>query len=414
MSRRASRSLLKVFWSVIGAGWSAPQAAGLCGVSARSGYQWFSEAGGMAPLSLAPAVSSRHLTLNDRISIYAGLMLGHSYRQIASELGRPTSTITRELDKHRARPERPRAVPAGRRSGERGPIPARVNYDPAKAQAEFEEALARPKISKLAADPRLFDEVQSRLRTKHSPEQIARRMVEDFPDDEAMRISHESIYRGLYVLGRGALKRELTRCLRTGRAVRKPHRRDGRRQRRFAGMVSIAERPPEVADRAVPGHWEGDLILGADNASAIGTLVERTTRFTILLHLPSDHTAAAVREAMITAISRLPHTLAQTLTWDQGSELAEHLAISAQTGMDIYFCDPASPWQRGTNENTNGLLRQYFPKGTDLTAHSPAHLDLIAAELNDRPRKTLGWRTPAEKFAELESNPPTIPVATTA
>ena len=221
-----------------------------------------------------------------------------------------------------------------------------------------------------------------------------------------MRISHEAIYQALYVQSRGALKRELASCLRTGRAIRKPHRRPDQRRRRIKDMVSIADRPAEVADRAVPGHWEGDLILGKDNASAIGTLVERTTRFTLLLHLPGDHTAVTVRDAMISSLTRMPTIMAKTLTWDQGSEMAEHLAISAATGLDIYFCDPASPWQRGTNENTNGLLRQYFPKGTDLSGYHPDYLDYVAAQLNDRPRKTLNWQTPNEAFAELLSNPP--------
>jgi transposase, IS30 family len=414
MARKASRSLFKVFWRVIASGWSVAQAASLCGVSSRQGYLWFSEAGGMSPLCLAPPASSRHLTLLDRIGIYAGLCLGHSYRQIGRDLGRPASTIARELDKHRARPAHSRAVPSGQRSGARGPTPAVVNYNPVKAHREFEEALARPKASKLAADPRLFGEVQKRLHKKHSPEQIVHRLVEDFPHDERMRISHESIYRGIYVLGRGALKRELTRCLRTGRAIRKPRRREGERTPRIKDAVLIADRPAQVADRAVPGHWEGDLITGANNRSAIGTLVERTTRFTILLHLPGDHTAATVAAAMINALRQLPTLMAKTVTWDQGSEMAQHISISAATGMQVYFCDPGSPWQRGTNENTNGLLRQYFPKGTDLSIHSPEHLQFVAAELNDRPRKTLGWKTPAEAFAQLVSNPPTAPVAITA
>jgi transposase, IS30 family len=224
-------------------------------------------------------------------------------------------------------------------------------------------------------------------------------------------VSHETIYRSLYVQGKGELKRELTRCLRTGRAVRKP-RRSGQRQPRIPNMVSISERPAEAADRALPGHWEGDLILGKNGRSAIGTLVERTTRFTVLLHLPGDHTAVTVRDAMITAMSRIPQLLRKTLTWDQGPEMAEHLKIADALDLDIYFCDPASPWQRGSNENTNGLLRQYFPKGTDLSGYHPDYLAFVAAELNDRPRKTLGWKTPAEAFLDLLSNPPIV--ATTA
>jgi transposase, IS30 family len=411
--RKASRSLLKVFWQLLAAGWSVDRAAGLCGVSTRQGYHWFSQAGGMSPLCLARPVSSRHLSFEDRLGIYCGLLLGHSYGEIGRCLGRATSTVTRELDKHRARGEHPRAVPRGRRAGTRGPVPTVVNYDPSKAQFEAEAALARPKVTKLMACPRLFAQVQKRLNKKHSPEQIMRRLVEDFPDDEQMRISHEAIYRGIYVLGRGGLKRELVRCLRTGRSIRKPRRVEGERTPRIKGGVSIAERPAEVEDRAVPGHWEGDLIVGTNSGSAIGTLVERTTRFTILLHLPGDHTAGTVADAMITALTQLPELMAKTVTWDQGSEMAGHIAISAATGMQVYFCDPASPWQRGTNENTNGLLRQYFPKGTDLSEHSPAYLQFVAAELNDRPRKTLGWKTPAEAFAQLGSTPPTTLVATT-
>ena len=251
-----------------------------------------------------------------------------------------------------------------------------------------------------------------------SPEQIARRLPLDFPDDETMRISHESIYQALYVQGRGALRRELTACLRTGRALRVPRARSrGRGQSHVRPEIMISERPAEVADRAVPGHWEGDLILGL-GSSAIGTLVERTTRFTLLLHLPrmpghgegdrlkngpalAGHGAEAVRGAITRTITTLPEQLRRSLTWDQGAELSQHAQLRIDTGVQVYFCDPHSPWQRGTNENTNGLLRQYFPKGTDLSAHSAEALAAVAATLNSRPRKTLGWRTPAEAFDEL-------------
>jgi IS30 family transposase len=254
--------------------------------------------------------------------------------------------------------------------------------------------------------PALRREVQDRLDHHHSPEQISRRLVEDFPDDAEMRVSHETIYRSLYVQGRGELRRDLHQRLRTGRALRRPHRRSDQSQTRgdrFAGMVNISERPPEVADRAVPGHWEGDLIVGKDSGSAIGTLVERTTRFVMLLHLPGDHGADAVAEAMITKMTQLPDLLRGSVTWDQGAEMANHASIAEALDLDIYFCDPHSPWQRGSNENTNGLLRQYFPKGTDLSFWGPGYLDHVATELNDRPRKTLNWKTPNEALTTLLS-----------
>jgi IS30 family transposase len=246
-----------------------------------------------------------------------------------------------------------------------------------------------------------------------SPQQIAERLRLDFPGDKTMRISHEAIYQALYVQGRGALKRELTACLRTGRALRVPRARSSRQGKSFiTSEVLISERPPEVQDRAVPGHWEGDLILGL-RSSAIGTLVERTTRFTMLLHLPpmaghgmaprekngpalAGHGAEAVRNAISRTVTNLPGQLRRSLTWDQGAEMAEHARLQIDTGLQSYFCNPRSPWQRGTNENTNGLLRQYFPKGTDLGAHRPDDLAAVAAALNGRPRKTLGWKTPAE------------------
>ena len=277
-------------------------------------------------------------------------------------------------------------------------------------------APAAPSPAKLATRLRLRREVQDRLVINHSPEQIARRLREDFPDDPEMWVSHETIYQSLYVQGRGALKRELVKHLRTGRTLRKPHRQAGQRRERFAGMVMISERPAEVEDRAVPGHWEGDLILGSTaSGSAVGTLVERTTRFVMLLHLPGGHTADIVQEAMVAKVATLPEQLRRSLTWDQGVEMANHVQITEATGLDIYFCDPHSPWQRGTNENTNGLLRQYLPKGKDLSFYGPGMLDQIAAELNGRPRKTLNWRTPAEALEALlsgQSDPPGV--ATTA
>jgi IS30 family transposase len=309
-------------------------------------------------------------------------------------LGRDRSTIWRELRREAA-------------TGTGG-------YRASTAQAEADAKARRPKPSKLATCQGLRDWVQDRLTHNHSPEQISHRLAEEFPDDETMRISHEAIYQAIYIQGRGALNRELAKHLRTGRALRKPRREPGQRRTRIPDMVPISERPAEAADRAVPGHWEGDLILGALNASAIGTLVERTTRFTMLLHLPADHGAAAVRDAVVAATRDLPDLIRRSLTWDQGIELAHHARIAIAADLAVYFCDPHSPWQRGTNENTNGLLRQYFPKGADLSVHSPGHLAYVAAELNDRPRKTLGWKTPAEALNQLLSNQPNPPsVATT-
>jgi IS30 family transposase len=250
----------------------------------------------------------------------------------------------------------------------------------------------------------------------HSPAQIAVGLRLDFPDEPEMWVSHETIYKAIYLQGRGSLRRELHQCLRTGRALRRPQRRPGERRGRIPNMVNISERPPEVADRAVPGHWEGDLILGSTaSASAIGTLVERSTRFTMLLHLPDDHGALAVQEAIVAKMAQLPSILRKTLTWDQGREMANHAAIADATELEIYFCDPHSPWQRGTNENTNGLLRQWFAKGSDLSVFPADYLDYVATKLNRRPRQTLGWKTPAEALDELLSNPFKPPaVASTA
>ena len=239
------------------------------------------------------------------------------------------------------------------------------------------------------------------LEQKWSPEQISVMLRRRFPDRPEMQVSCETICQSVYVQGRGALRRELAACLRTGRALRKPRRRDGERRGKIPGMVMISERPAEAQDRAVPGHWEGDLIAGTRSRSAIGTLVERSTRFEMLLHLPDGHGAAQVAEAMTGAMAALPGQLRRSLTWDQGPEMTNHAQIAAATDLEIYFCDPHSPWQRGSNENTNGLLRQYFPKSTPLAGHSPAHLAAVADELNGRPRKTLGWKTPAEALAEI-------------
>jgi IS30 family transposase len=381
----------------------------------------------MPPLTFAP-VSGRYLSFTEREEIAVLLAGGSGVREIARRLGRAPSTISRELQRNAA---------IGR---------GRVEYRASTAQRHAERRAQRPKPAKLAVNPVLRSYVQDRLsgtvqrpdgsvagpdiawRGRRqgprkdrrwgqcwSPEQISGRLRLDFPDDESMRVSHEAIYQSLYIQGRGALRRELTACLRTGRALRAPRNRTSRGNRSFVtDELLISERPAEVDDRAVPGHWEGDLILGTDR-SAIGTLVERSSRFTMLLHLPliegdspaaksrSGRTGAgagAVRDAIAGAITTLPEQLRRSLTWDQGIEMAQHVQLRLDTDLQIYFCDPRSPWQRGTNENTNGLLRQYFPRGTNLARHGAEELVAVATALNGRPRKTLGWRTPAEVLAE--------------
>ena len=379
----------KAFWRQVAAGRSVVAAGAVVGVSRPTAQRLYSRSGGVIPADREPP-SGRRLTFAEREEIALLNAGGAGVRQIARAVGRPASTVSREL--------------ARNTSGEK--------YRATTAQQHADQSARRPKPSKLATSLRLRRWVQDRLEDKLSPEQIAGRLRVEFPDDEEMRVSHEAIYQALFVQGRGALRRELTASLRTGRALRKPRamgraEKSVRQRDRIKDMVMISERPAEVADRAIPGHWEGDLITGKENRSAIGTLVERTTRFTMLLHLPDigpgSHGAAAVEKAMIEAMVELPEFLRLSVTWDQGIEMANHLRIAAATDLDIYFCDPASPWQRGTNENTNGLLRQYFPKGTDLSFHGPGILANVARELNNRPRKTLGFHTPAEAFIELLS-----------
>jgi transposase, IS30 family len=396
---RTARSVERQFWRWVREGASTEAAAVGVGVSTQVGQGWFRDGGGMPSLSLADA-SGRYLSIVEREEIAVGLAAGEGVRALARRLGRSPSTISRELRRNCSR--------------DRGTL-MRWRYRATAAQARADARARRPKAAKLVTHPQLRDYVQAKLGgDEHwSPEQIARRLRLDFPDDKRMHVSHETIYQSIYVQGRGALRRELAGCLRTGRALRRPHRRPDERRARIKDMVLISERPAEVEDRAVPGHWEGDLIIGRECASAIGTLVERTTRFTLLLHL-QDQTAPTVRDAIITTIGALPKTLRRSLTWDQGKELARHTEMRLATDMNVYFCDPHSPWQRGTNENTNGLLRQYFPKGTDLSVHPPERLAQVAAGLNGRPRKTLGWRTPTEAFADLLSTPQTVTgVATT-
>jgi IS30 family transposase len=348
-------------------------------VSAGSVVNVLRYAGGTLQRAERVSIEGR-LSLRDRVEIYAGVGRGESGAAIARSLGKHPSTVTREIAVN------------GRRAG----------YEPLAAHRRALRAARRPQAKKLLVDRRLGRWVEDKLRLLWSPEQIMKSLVMEFPDDPTMRVSHETIYTSLYVQGRGGLRKELARCLRTGRAVRR--RRDRRELNgpgKIPGMVNISERPAEVADRAVPGHWEGDLILGKNNRSAIGTLVERTSRFVMLLHLPDDHTAEAVSAAMAAKIAELPAALRRSITWDQGSEMSDHRQFSVDTGVDVYFCDPHSPWQRGSNENTNGLLRQYFPKGTDLSVHDAAHLAAVADQLNGRPRKTLNWETPANTLATL-------------
>jgi IS30 family transposase len=275
-------------------------------------------------------------------------------------------------------------------------------YRPSLAQRRADSKSARPKAAKLATNSELRDLVQAKLWEKLSPKQTARELRNEFPNNPEMWVSHEAIYQSIYVQGRGALRRELAVHLRTGRELRKPRNKRASRNH-IADMVNISQRPAEVNDRAVPGHWEGDLIMGKNGKSAIGTLVERATRFVMLLHLPNGHSPLQVQEAMVTATQKLPDFIWKSLTWDQGNEMRNHLQIKVATGLQIYFCDPASPWQRGSNENTNGLLRQYFPKSTDLSAHDVDYLDFVAAQLNRRPRETLGWIRPAEALGRLLS-----------
>jgi transposase, IS30 family len=318
------------------------------------------------------------LSVAEREDISLGLGRGESFVAIARQLGRSTSTVSREV-----------AANGGRR-----------HYRAWRAQKRAFCQARRPKVSKLAACPRLADQVREWLGELWSPEEIAIRLPLAFPDDPMMRVSHETIYQSIYVQGRGELRRELARCLRSGRAKRRPQGRIEKRGR-IRDMVLISERPAEVADRAVPGHWEGDLILGEGRHSAVGTLVERTTGYVLLLHLPDGRSAEEVDRAMRRAIQKLPGLFFRTITWDQGKEMAKHAAFTLDTGIQVYFCDPASPWQRGSNENTNGLLRQYMPKATSLAGFSEPDLDVIARSLNGRPRKRHGGLTPSEKLAEI-------------
>lgn len=419
------------FWAAIARGLKSDEAGVEAGVSSPVAYRWFRHAGGVNPC-LPQTVTGRYLSFSERedIAIWHAQEVG--VREIARRLNRNPSTISRELRRNASTREYP-------------PV-----YKASTAQWHAERRARRPKVAKLAVNDQLHDYVQERLSGQvklpdgrgagpagpkwsgknkphradrrwvqgWSPEQISKRLPVDFPDDDSMRVSHEAIYQALYVQGRGALKRELVACLRTGRALRVPRARS--RLKPWAHVTSdvlISERPAEAEDRAVPGHWEGDLLIGLER-SAIGTLVERTTRFTMLVHLPREegyrhkhgvkngpalagYGAVTMKNALATTMTALPEQLRRSLTWDRGKELSAHAAFKVETGIPVFFADPQSPWQRGSNENTNGLLRQYFPKGTDLARWNGEEIGAVANALNNRPRKVLGWKTPAEAFNEL-------------
>jgi len=420
-----------LFWIEIAKGLMPAAAAAAVGASQPVGQRRFHNAGGMSPFSLKP-LSGRYLSFHEREEIAILMAQGIGVRQIARAIGRDPSTISRELRRN-----------AATRGGNLG-------YRASVAQWKAELSAKRPKPAKLVTNPKLRAYVEERLSgqinrpngvkvtgpppprftgngkpyRKHrawvrawSPEQISQRLRLDFPHDESMRISHEAIYQSLYIEGRGALKHELVWCLRTGRALRAPRERSRRvTWAHVTPETLISERPAEVEDRTVPGHWEGDLLIGLER-SAIGTVVERTTRFTMLVHLPREkgyrhketpkngpalggYGALTMENALTKSMSTLPRQLARSLTWDRGKEMSAHARFKVATGIPVFFADPSSPWQRGTNENTNGLLRQYFPKGTDLSCWSAEDLEAVAHALNTRPRKTLGWKTPAEAFHE--------------
>ena len=357
------------------AGETFASAAAAVGCSTKSIQRFMAWTGAMRPK--VRNRTPRHLSLADREEVLRGLLAGESFREIARRIGRAPSTISREI---------------GRNGGRRC-------YRVTRAEDAAVRHARRPKPYKLIENPKLRQEVEHRLSLRWSPQQISARLVRDYPDDQEMRMSHETIYRSLFVQARGALRKELAACLRTGRTQRCSHKRtEHSGTGRLREMVMISERPPEAADRAIPGHWEGDLLMGKGGRSAIGTLVERSSRYVMLVHLPNGRTAEAVRTALTRQVQRLPAELRRTLTWDQGKEMAEHAKFSVATNVRVFFCDPHSPWQRGSNENSNGLLRQYFPKNRDLTDVTRAELSAVARELNARPRQALNWMKPCEVF----------------
>jgi len=408
-------SVRRQYWELIAAG-VVPEAAGRAvGVSLRCGSVWFAERGGVNPqLQQHQGCKRPRLTHAEREEIMIGTSRGESVRSMARRLGRAPSTVMREIANNGANLGLTGRYRALHRFGaNRGGWDAKSGYSARIAQLRSERRARRPKTGKLGRCVQLRAQVEALLANKYSPEQIAGVLAKTYPDHPEMQVSHETIYKSLYVQGRGELRRELAKCLRTGRALRKPRtRRTNTEHRHLVGMINISERPAEAQDRAVPGHWEGDLIIGKNQASQIGTLVERSTGFVQLLHLPNGRSADVVAQAMTAKIKAFPENLRKTLTWDQGLEMAAHARISIDTGINIYFCDPHSPWQRGSNENTNGLLRQYFPKGTDLSVHTAAYLDEVAAELNNRPRKRFDWDSPTQVLNQLLSNPPETTVAT--
>lgn len=365
--------LMQEAWASLQAGEFLTQAGERIGLSRTSVRRMLEAAGGVRPRR-GRNLQGRYLSFLEREEIALGMASGESIRSIARRIGRSPSTVSREV---------------GRNS-------VQGRYRASAAQVVAHHRASRPKPAKLAVNARLRARVEADLGRRLSPEQIVGRLRREFPDEPEMHVSTETIYQSLYVQSRGALKQELTRCLRTGRAVRRPSRKVGQRKNRIPNMVNIAERPPVASDRAVPGSWEGDLIIGARNLSAIGTLVERSSNFTMLVALPDGYKPEQVAPALTRKIQQLPDQLRRALTWDQGPEMRDWEQVKIDTGIEVFFCDPHSPWQRGINENTNGLLRQYFPKGTPLGGFTETALDAVAAELNDRPRKRLEFQTPNE------------------
>jgi len=376
VSKQLGAGVVSEVMRLVASGLSYREIARRVGCSAHGVVNVFMRERAAVSLPWSPAPG--RLSLADREEIRVGLAAGWSFTRIAGGLGRSVSTVSREVNANGGR----------------------VEYRAYAAHARASRQARRPKDPKLA-NPRLVCLVTAWLIELWSPDEIAGRLRREFPDDPMMQVSHETIYQSLFVQGRGELRRELHRCLRSGRAQRRVRHGGGGTAGQIPGMVMISERPAEADDRAVPGHWEGDLVMGNNNRSAVGTLVERSTRFVLLLHLANGKTALDVNTAMSTAIATLPDAMMRSITWDQGKELAAHAQFSVATGVPVFFCDPHSPWQRGTNENTNGLLRQYMPKGTNLAVHTVDDLARIADSLNNRPRKTLGYMTPSEKLAEL-------------
>jgi len=363
---------------------SGPVAAAWVGVSRKTAFNWIESCGGIRPRQ-GRHPSGRRLCFEDRCAIEAGLAVEETQSSIADRIGFDPSTVSREIVRGRL---------------------ASGGYSARRGQAVAVSNGKRPKGCKLAGNSALRDRVEQDLGKRYSPEQISARLRRDFPDDPEMWVHHNTIYESLYVQARGVLRADLAKCLRTGRIRRRPRRPDGTEERRgrIPDMVMISERPVEVTDRAVPGHWEGDLIVGKLSGSAIGTVVERTTSYTLLLHLPDGHGTQAVTDALLARLGQLPAQLCRSVTWDQGKEMSAHKNLTGgELGEDfkVYFCDPHSPWQRAVNENTNGLLRQYFPKGTDLSVHSAEDLAWVEHELNDRPRKRLNYARPSEVISDL-------------